>query len=134
MTPSAEFTSQAAEAALRKHVRALAAAAGISASSAVMIPQFMPYQGRGLGGGMDALGVFLVLSFVAFVIGVATPIYAYARSVKLGVRMPAAAFAPLALLLAAVIGMATIGAIRRETRDVRFTPKASPPAEATQPR
>ena len=132
MTTPAEFTSAEATA-LRKQVRILAALAGVTASCAVMVPQFMP-QRVGFGAATDALGVFLAFSFLTFVIGVATPIYAYARSVKIGVRMPAAAFSPLALLLAAIVAMIAIGAIRRETRDVRFTPKARPPVETTQPR
>ena len=78
--------------------------------------------------------MFLGLSFLTFLIGIVTPIYAYARSVKLGARMPAVAFAPLALLLAAVVAMLVIGAIRRETREVEFTPRARPPAAPTQPR
>jgi hypothetical protein len=119
-----ETTSQA-EATLRTHVRILAAAAGVFASCAVIIPQLMPRRLEGLATGMDAVLVFLVFSFLTFLVGVATPIYAYARAVKIGVRMPAAAFAPLALLVAAIIGMAVIGQLRKRTREVEFRP-ASP--------
>ena len=121
-----------AETALRKHVRILAAAAGVFASCAVIIPQLMPRRLDGLASGMDALLVFLTFSFLTFVVGVATPIYAYARAVKIGVRMPAAAFAPLALLVAAIIGMAVIGQIRKRTREVEFRPRPIAP-EHTQP-
>lgn len=131
MANTEEFTSLA-ETALRKHVRVLAALAGVLASCAVMIPQFMPRRLEGLATGMDALAVFLGFAFLTFVIGVATPIYAYARSVRIGVRMPAAAFAPLALLLAAIVVMVAIGAVRNRTREVQFTPKDRPPI-GTQP-
>ncbi len=134
MTTSEEFTPGSAAAALRKHVRLLAVLAGVTASAAVTIPQLLPRKVGFGSDGLDAMAVFLGFSFATFMIGVATPIYAYARSVKLGQRMPAAAFAPLALLVAAALGMLIIGTIRRQTRDVQFTPKAQPPAGPVQPR
>jgi nitrate/nitrite transporter NarK len=125
-------TISASEAALRKHVRVLAALAGVFASAAVIIPQWMPRRLDGLASGMDAIAVFLGFSFLTFVVGVATPIYAYARAVKLGIRMPAAAFAPLALLVAAILAIVVIGQIRKRTREVEFRPAPKPPAH-TQP-
>ena len=130
MASAQEFSPQ--EQSLRKQVRMLAAAAGVFASCAVMIPQFMPRRLDGLASGMDALADFLGFSFLTFVVGVATPIYAYARSVKIGSRMPAAAFAPLAILLAAIIGMIVIGVFRKQTREVQFIPRERPPI-GTQP-
>lgn len=126
MTSTEEFTSGQEES-LRKQVRILAVASGVIASAAVMIPQLLPPRVGPFDRGVDPMAVFLTLSFLTFVLGVATPIYAYARSVRIGTRMPAAAFAPLALLLAAVIGMALIAALRQQTRDVQFTPR-NPPA------
>jgi hypothetical protein len=129
--PDSLYPGQA-EAALRKRVRVLAALAGVTASCAVIIPQLMPHRTEGFSGGMDALLVFFGLSFLTFVIAVATPIYAYARAVKIGVRMPAAAFAPFALLIAAVIGMIVIAQLRQRTREVEFRP-AQRQAPHTQP-
>lgn len=122
-----------AQAVLQKQVRVLAAVAGVTASCAVIIPQLMPRRLEGLATGMDALMVFLGLSFLTFVIGVATPIWAYSRAVKIGARMPAAAFAPLALLLSAVICMILIGQIRKRTREVEFRPAERQPPAHTQP-
>ena len=131
MASTEEFTSSA-EQTLRKRVRIAAAVAGVLASCAVMIPQLLPPKMGTLDRGIDPMAVFMAFSFLTFVMGVATPIYAYARSVKLGVRMPAAAFAPLALLLAAIIGMAVIATFRERTREVQFIPKQRPPI-GTQP-
>ncbi|MEZ5361555.1 MAG: hypothetical protein R2748_04225 [Bryobacterales bacterium] len=81
--------SEQAEIELRKRVRLLAALAGVTASCAVILPQLLPARvaGPGVVPGMDALGVFLAFSFATFVLGVATPIYAFARAEKIGVRM-----------------------------------------------
>jgi hypothetical protein len=125
-------TTSTAEATLRKQVRILAAAAGVFASCAVIIPQLMPRRLGGLATGMDALAVFSLFSFLTFTLGVATPIYAYARAVKMGARMPTAAFAPLALLVAAIIAMIVIGQIRKRTREVEFHARPAAP-DHTQP-
>lgn len=128
MASTEELTSRPEqEQALRKQVRILAVASGVIASGAVMIPQLLPPRMGTFDRGIDPMGVFLALSFLTFVLGVATPVYAYARSVRIGTRMPAAAFAPLALLLAAVIGMALISVLRQQTREVQFTPRERPP-------
>lgn len=135
MATSLESTAQA-ETTLRFHVRVLAVLSGIAASGSVIIPQLMPRRIEGFTTGMDALVVFLGFSFVTFSLGVFTPIYAYARANKIGVRTPAAAFAPLALFVAAVIGMILIGQIRKQTRGVEFRPapvQPVAPPPTTQP-
>ena len=128
-------TLSPAEIALRMHVRVLAAAAGVFASCAVIIPQLMPRRLEGLATGMDAVVVFLLFAALTFFIGIATPIYAYARAARIGVRLPAAAFAPLAMLVAAMIGMVVIGQLRKATREVEFRPASpqQPVAPPTQP-
>ncbi|MCB9383312.1 MAG: hypothetical protein H6509_01755 [Bryobacterales bacterium] len=128
--------NEQAETELRKRVRLLAALAGVTASAAVILPQVLPARmaGPGVVPGIDMLGVFLTFSFATFVIGVATPIYAYARAEKIGARMPAAAFAPMALVLAAAIAMLVIGQIRRSTREVEFRPTQRQPPANTLPR
>ncbi len=121
-------TTSQAEAELRKHVRILAVAAGVLASCAVVIPQLMPRRLDGFASGLEAMGVFLSFTFLTFLAGVVTPIYAYSRAVKIGVRTPAAAFAPLALLLSAIVVMVIIGQLRQRMKEVEFRPAPERPA------